>query len=78
LWRMPRFPILDRSREWKGDVMPTNVIAESGAVRGQVSRVVRKSYVRLSLVAALNLGSTTESAVMLKRNCSTLCGSIAS
>src|ERR1700730_4074455 len=40
--------------------------------------LVRKSYARLSLVAALNLGSTSESAVMLMRNCSTLCGSIAS
>ena len=38
MWRMPRFPILDRSREWKGDVMPTNAIAESGALSGQVSR----------------------------------------
>ena len=40
--------------------------------------LVRKSYARLSLVAALNLGSTSESAVMLTRNCPTLHASIAS
>src|ERR1700688_1748977 len=46
---MPRFPILDRSRKWKGDVMPTNAIAESGALRGQVSRLGLKGFPAIRL-----------------------------
>jgi len=49
LWRMPRSPILDRSREWKGEVVPTNAIAESGALRGQVSRLGFEGFLAIRL-----------------------------
>ena len=60
MWRMPRFPILDRSREWKGDVMPTNAtvtlqpIASTLRVDGSLS---------LFIAIALELPAVSEAPV---------------
>jgi len=77
LWRMPRFPILDRSREWKGDVMPTNAIAESGALRGQVSRLGFEGFlaIRLREAATARISDARAAIPRLARPASPCCSS---